>query len=155
VGAKSMVFAPARVSGCALLGRLHRRRIDEAAGLAPPQRRIVAILRKQIAMRALLDDTAPVEHNEAIHLRDGREAMRDRDHRLVSHERTQARLNGGFDFAVERRGRFVEYQDRRVLENDAGDGDALALAAGKLHAALADLRTIAAAAAPILKFKNK
>src|SRR6516165_8659688 len=106
-------------------------------------------------MRTLLDDAAPVEHDEAIHLRDGREPMSDRDHRLVSHERAQARLNGGFDFAVERRGRFVEYQDRRVLENDAGDGDALALAAGKLHAALADLRIIAAAAAPILKFKNK
>src|SRR6516164_7111419 len=62
-------FCSTRVSGCALLGRLHRRRIDEAAGLASPQRRIVPILRKQIAMRALRDDAALVEHNEAIHLR--------------------------------------------------------------------------------------
>src|SRR5271166_473976 len=81
--------------------------------------------------------------------------MRDRDHRLAGHQRAQARLNGGFDFTVERGSRFVEYQDRRVLENDAGDGDTLALAAGKLHAALADMSVIAAAAAPILEFKNK
>ena len=115
----------------------------------------MAILRKQIAMRTLLDDAALVEHDEAIHLSDGREPMRDRDHRLAGHQRAQARLNGGFDFAVERRGRFVEYQNRRVFENDAGDGNALALAAGKLHAALADMSVIAAAAAPVLEFKNK
>src|ERR1700751_1548549 len=81
--------------------------------------------------------------------------MRDRDHRLAGNQRAEARLNGSFDFAVERRGRFVEYQDRRIFENDAGDGDALALATGKLYAALADMRVIAAAAAPIFEFKNK
>jgi len=53
------------------LRRLNRRRVDEAAGLAPPQRGVVAILGEQIAMRALLDDAALVEHDEAIHLRDG------------------------------------------------------------------------------------
>ena len=42
--------------------------------------------------------------------------------------------------AVERAGRLVEDQDRRVLEQGAGDGDALLLAARKLEAALADHR---------------
>ena len=44
---------------------------------------------------------------------------------------------------VERRGRFVEHQDRRVLEQRAGDGDALALAAGEALAELADHRVVA------------
>ena len=42
------------------------------------------------------------------------------------------------EFAVERRGGLVEQQQRRVLEERARDGDALALAAGEFHAALAD-----------------
>src|SRR5262249_51982520 len=39
---------------------------------------------------------------------------------------------------VERAGRLVEHQDRRVLQDRAGDRDALALAARQLRAALAD-----------------
>ena len=40
---------------------------------------------------------------------------------------------------IEMRGRLVQDQHRRVLEEGAGDGDALALAAGEAGAALADL----------------
>ena len=52
-------------------------------------------------------------------------------------------MDGGFDFGVERAGGFVEQQDRRVFEHDAGDSDALALTAGEFHAAFADVRVIA------------
>ena len=48
------------------------------------------------------------------------------------------------DSEIERRGRLVEQDDRRVLEKRAGDRDALALAAGKLHAVLAAGRVVAA-----------
>ena len=48
--------------------------------------------------------------------------------------------------AVERRGRLVEQQDRRRLQDRAGDGDALLLAARELQAALADLGVVALAA---------
>ncbi len=44
---------------------------------------------------------------------------------------------------VERAGGFVQQQDRRVLEDGAGDGDALLFAAGKLQAALAHHGVIA------------
>ena len=64
-------------------------------------------------------------------------------------------MNRGFDFAVERGGRFVEDQDRRVFDNDAGNGDALALTAGQLHAAFADMGIIAAAAEPILELEDE
>ena len=41
---------------------------------------------------------------------------------------------------IERAGRFVEDQDRRILEQRARDGEPLALAAGEQPAALADAR---------------
>jgi hypothetical protein len=47
-------------------------------------------------------------------------------------------LDARFGLDVERAGRLVEHQDRRVLEHGAGDRDALAFAARKLAAALAD-----------------
>ena len=48
------------------------------------------------------------------------------------------------DSEFERRGRFVQEDDRRVLEKGAGDGDALALPPGQLHAVLATRRIVAA-----------
>ena len=60
-------------------------------------------------------------------------------------------LDRGLDLAVERGGGLVEHQDRRVLQDHAGDGDALALAAGELDAALADMGVVAAPAAPVLQ----
>src|SRR5262249_50309014 len=51
--------------------------------------------------------------------------------------------------------RLVEHQNGSILENDARNRDALALAAGKLHAALADLGVVAASAAPILQIGDK
>src|SRR6185295_5274198 len=73
------------------------------------------------------------------------------NHRLAAHQSVEALLDGGFDLAVERRGRLVEHEDRRVLEDDTRDRDALALAAGELDAALADLRLVAASALPVLE----
>ena len=57
-------------------------------------------------------------------------------------------LDRRLDFRIERRGRLVEDQDRRVLQQHAGDRDALALAARELDAALADMRV--EALAPVL-----
>ena len=102
-------------------------------------------------MAALLDDAAAVEHHQAVHARDGGEPVRDRDHGLACHQRVEARLDRGLDLAVERGGGLVEHQDRRVLQDHARDRDALALAAGQLHAALADVRVVAAPLLPVLE----
>ena len=56
---------------------------------------------------------------------------------------------------IERRGRLVEHEDRRVLQHDAGDGDALALAARELDAALADMGVVARAAALVLQSRDE
>src|SRR5205085_12261146 len=118
----------------------------KTAGLALPQRRVVAVLSQQFAMRALLDDAPMIEHHQPIHARDGRETMRDGDHGLAGDQRAEALLDRGLDLGVKRRSRLVEHQDRRILEDHARDRDALALPAGELDAALADLRLVAAPA---------
>ena len=90
-------------------------------------------------MRAAFGDAAVVEHEiwSAPTTVDRRCAMtivvRLRDDAV---ERLLDRLLGA---AVERAGRFVEHQDRRVLEQGPGDRDALLLAARQLEPALADL----------------
>ena len=77
------------------------------------------------------------------------EPVRDRDHGLAFHQAHQLLLDGGFHFAVQGRGRFVEHQDGRVLEDHARERDALALPAGELDAALADVRVVAGAVVPV------
>ena len=69
---------------------------------------------------------------------DGREAVGDDEGGAALHEEVEAVLDHGFGLGVEGAGGFVEDEDARVGENGAGDGDALALAAGELDAALAD-----------------
>ena len=55
----------------------------------------------------------------------------------------QRLLHRALALGVERAGRLVEQQDRRVAQDRAGDREALALAAGEHHAALADLGVVA------------
>ena len=60
--------------------------------------------------------------------------MRDDDRGAVVHERLQGLLHGLLAHRVEVRGRLVEHEDRRVLEERAGDRDPLALApTGEAH----------------------
>ncbi len=54
-------------------------------------------------------------------------------------------------FRIERRSRFVENENRCVLQHDARNGDTLALATGELDAALADMGIEAQAAALVLQ----
>src|SRR5271165_7462790 len=99
---------------------------------------------QQLRMRSLLHDASALEHDQPIHARDGREPMRNGNDGLAGHEGAQARLNGGFHLAVERGSSLIEHQDWRILEDDACNGDALALPARELDAALANLRVVAA-----------
>ena len=97
-------------------------------------------------MRAFFHDAAFVQHDEAVHGGDGGQAVGNRNHGFAVHHFVQAFLNGGFHFGIQRAGGFVQQQDGRVFQHHAGDGDALALATGKFHAAFADVRVITRAA---------
>ena len=77
--------------------------------------------------------------------------MGDGDHGLALHQGRERLLDRRLDLRIERRGRLVEDQDRRVLQDHPGDGDALALAAGELDAAFADMGVVAAPAPVVLE----
>ena len=88
-------------------------------------------------MPAALDDAAAIEDADFVGLRHRRQPMGDDDRRAALAQGAQSLLDRLLGLRIERRGCFVEQNDRRVLEEGAGDRDALSLAAGKLQAVLA------------------
>ena len=79
-----------------------------------------------------------LQHDDAVEIAQRRKPVRDRDHGAAAHQPAERLADRFLGFAVERGGRLVEQQDRRILQERARDGDALALAAGQFHAAVAD-----------------
>ena len=59
------------------------------------------------------------------------------------HQLGERLLDHELALGVQVRGRLVEDENRRILQEGAGDGDALALASGEAHAPLADQRLVA------------
>src|SRR5215472_15063438 len=120
--------------------------VGRRAALVRPQPSVDAAFGKQTRVVAHFDDAAMLHHDQAVHRSDRRQPVRDRDHGLAFHQSVQTRLDRGLDLAVERARRLVEQQDRRILEHDASDRDALPLAAAELDAALADVGVVGLAA---------
>ena len=89
-------------------------------------------------MRAL------VHHQDAVAGQHRGEPVRDHERGAVAHQFFQRGLHQRLALGIERRGRLIEQQQRRVAQDGAGDRDALALAARQRHAALAELRVEAA-----------
>ena len=110
---------------------------------------------EELAVRTGLDHRAPVHHHQPVHGGDGREPVGDGDHGLAGHQPVERLLDRRLDLGVERAGRLVEDEDRRVLEEDAGDRDALPLAAGELDAALADMGVVAAPLVPVAELGDE
>ena len=94
-------------------------------------------------MVAALDDAAAVEHQDLVGVDHGRQAVGDDQGGALGRDLVEARLDLALGLGVERRGGLVEDQDARLLEDDAGDGDALLLAARQLEPALADHAVVA------------
>src|SRR5262245_56972841 len=117
------------VEGALLGGLLGCGGVDEPAGLTAPQRSVVTVVPEQLGVRAPLDNPAVVEHGQAVHLRDRRQSVCNGDHSAALHQCAEARLDRGLDLAVERRCSLVENEDRRILQNDTRNGDALSLTA--------------------------
>ena len=96
-------------------------------------------LRHQLAVRALalhqairrtvFDDLARFQHHHPVEIAQRGEAMRDRDHGAPAHQAAERLADRLLGFAVERGGGLVEQQDRRILQERARNGNALALAA--------------------------
>ncbi len=68
-------------------------------------------------MTALLGDAPALHHQNAVGIDDGCEAMRDHQRGAALRKLGQRLLDGAFGFRIERRRRFIEDKDGRVLRN--------------------------------------
>ena len=94
-------------------------------------------------MPAGLDDLPAIDDANQVRPLDRRQPMRNDERRAPADQDVQRLLHLPFRFAVEGRSRFVEQQDRRVLQHRARNGNSLTLAAGQSDAVLADHRIVA------------
>jgi hypothetical protein len=99
-------------------------------------------------MPSALDDLAALDHQDRIGMHDGVQAVGDDDGGAALAQMLDRLLHLLFGFRIQRCGCFIEQDDRRVLDQRAGDRDALPLAAGKLRAMLADRGVVAERESP-------
>ena len=96
---------------------------------------VQAAPRHQLGMGAHVHDGTGFHHHDAVGLQHGGQPVRDDQRRAVGHRGFERLLHDTFALGVQRAGGFVQQEQRRVLQHRARDADALALAAGKPHAA--------------------
>ena len=111
--------------------------------LPPHERMIVTAGPYQFGMRSLFNNPAACEDENAIAADDARQSMREDEGGAAHHQAIERVLDHRFVFGIDRGQRLVEHQNRRVAKERPGDGDALALPAGELDAALAHHRPVA------------
>ena len=90
-------------------------------------------------MAPLLDDAALLQYNDLVGVLDGRETVRDDEHRADVAHLLERVLDEDFGLGIDVRGRFVEDQDLGFGQNGAGEGKQLALAGGEVLTLLDDL----------------
>jgi hypothetical protein len=83
-------------------------------------------------VRAILDYSALVYHDDTVALLNGRHAMRDDDRGAPFHRSIESLLHDLLALLVESGGRLVENQDLRVLDEGASDRHSLLLTAREL-----------------------
>src|SRR5436190_2380602 len=120
-------------------GRL-RMSAGQAAHLGFNQPAVDAITAQKRFRRAVLQETTFLEDQDSIEVAHRRKAMRNGDDGAAAHEAAQRLADQLFAVAIQRRGRLVEQEEGRVLEEGAGDGDALSLTSRETEAAVADDR---------------
>src|SRR5262252_611844 len=101
--------------------------------LPVPPAGIESLRCEQALMGAALDDRALVEHDDLVGRDDGGQPMRDYQRGAIARDPVQRVLDLLLGVTVERRGCFVEHQDRWPFQDGACNGDALFLAAGQLE----------------------
>ncbi|MNV95048.1 hypothetical protein D3C71_1899010 [compost metagenome] len=82
-------------------------------------------------MRAAFGNLAGAQHDDLVGADDGRKPVGDDKRRAIFRNLVERRLDLMFSRRVECRGRLVEYEDRRRLEDCAGDCHTLLFSAGK------------------------
>jgi hypothetical protein len=100
----------------------------------------VSAVLDQVRRRAVLDHLAVLDNDDAVELTQRGEPVRDGYDGTAGHQPGQCLANGLLGLGVQRRCRLVEQQDRRVLQERAGDRNPLALSTGQAQAAITDDR---------------
>src|SRR5580704_10403088 len=106
--------------------------------LQPIERGVAAPLAQQLIVAAEFYDHAVLDHEDAIGVHDRGDTMRDGDGCATFAQFGDRLLDIALGFRIKRGGRLVQQDDGRVLDQRAGDGYPLALAAGKLQTVFAD-----------------
>ena len=104
------------------------------------QFRIMPALREQVGVVASFDDVALLEHNDAVSVFHGGEAVGNDDGRAVGHDEVEGFLNLFLGKGINAGGGFVEDEDGWLLHQHAHYRDELALAHREPPAALSYIR---------------
>ncbi len=99
---------------------------------------IQAAAGEQLRVRAALAQRALAQHQDAVGALDGGEAMRDHQRGAVLEQLVERALDQRLGFAVDAGSRLIHHQHARIVGERAGEREQLALAGGKVGAALAD-----------------
>ena len=97
-----------------------------------------AALRDKLGMGAALENAVFADDDDFIRVADGGQAVGDDQRGAPFGKAVKRGLNLALGGGIQRAGRLIQNEHTRVFQEDAGDGDALLLAAGEHHAALAD-----------------
>ena len=98
---------------------------------------------EQLVVGAVLGNAPALEHDDPRGVADRAEPVGDDERRATLEQRADAVLDRPFGLVVQRRGRLIEDQYRRLAVDSAGDGDPLDLAARQAQAGLAHVRVVA------------
>ena len=88
---------------------------------------------------ALFGHHAVGQHHDFVRTGYGAHPVGDDKNGFVFYEPGKSLLNGSFVLHIQTGGGFVQQNDGRILQEGAGDGNALTLTAGKSAAILADV----------------
>ena len=99
---------------------------------------------QQLRRRPLLGYCTILEHHDLVRTGDGTHPVGDNEDGLVPDEPRQRLLNGRFVLHIQTGSGFIQQNDRRILQECTGNGNALPLAAGQI-AAVFTLASFAAA----------
>ena len=103
---------------------------------------IHALLRHQFFMGTLLNNFTVTDHGNFIRILDGGKAMGHNQGGAPFAEFIQCLLDQDLCGIVQRAGCFIQNQDRRILQENPGNGKALFLPAGETNPPFADIRII-------------
>ena len=94
---------------------------------------------QQLCGRTLLGYCTILEHHDLVRAGDSAHPVGDNEDGLVLNKSGKCLLNGCFVLHVQTGSGFIQQNDRRILQEGAGNGNALPLAAGQLAAVFTDV----------------